>query len=82
MYSTKSLTEKFRKKEFNSVGQFDKCECCGHLNNPKSSVCVKYYDRYKLILCDRCVDNKDGSTPWTNKYAEEMGLPPYPQTTI
>ena len=79
LYNTETFEERFRNKKFNRFGDFNKCECCGYEYKPKDVVSIKYYDRYKKILCDRCVDNKDGATVWSDKFAKEQGLPPYPK---
>jgi hypothetical protein len=72
-------TETFarRSKAYNGLGNFDKCECCGHEFTMKDCICISYYDRYKQVLCDRCVDNKDGLTVWSGELSKERGLPPY-----
>lgn len=76
-YNIESFSEKYRIKKLNGFGQFNKCECCSYENDFRNAICIKYYDRYKKILCDRCVDNKDGITIWSDEFAKEQGLPPY-----
>lgn len=76
MYKTKSLKNEYRTETLNGES-FDKCEHCGVDESKIDCYGIKYYHRYRKVLCDRCVDNKDGATVWSDKYAQERGFPPY-----
>ena len=77
LFETESFKEKYRTQENNGSGQFSKCEYCGYENPGIFGVSIKYRHRYKAILCDRCTDNHDCVTVWTDDYAAKQGLPPY-----
>lgn len=77
LYNTKMMPGQLRSEDINGIGGFTECEHCGYEDEVNSIVCIRYYERYKKILCDRCVDNFDGITPWSDKLALEHGLPPF-----
>ena len=72
-YSTKSITPGMRKKIPNCFGQFDVCEGCGYsaVGEESNIKGVRFYARYQLVLCDECVDKKDGT--WV--YEEDVEAP-------
>ncbi len=79
IFDTDSLTDKFRVENLDGC-PFNKCENCGHdltvrqaYNHPSGDAYpingfVAYYHRYKMVLCDRCVDYKNGQ-PWRVDHA-------------
>jgi uncharacterized protein with PIN domain len=78
VYDTNSFTEEYRTAEHNGARQFSRCEHCNHEVNAKSQyIGIVYRHRYKKILCDRCTDNYDCSTIWSDEYAAKQGLPPF-----
>lgn len=78
VFSTKSFTDEYRTEEHNGARQFSECEHCGIKHSNCDWIGIVYRHRYKQILCDRCTDNHDRSTVWTDEYAAKNGLPPYP----
>jgi len=65
IYKTNSILPEYRDKIPNATGQFDRCEDCNNVNY-EDYMNIKYYSRYKVVLCDCCVDNRDGHK-WKNK---------------
>lgn len=65
IYSTASITPEIRDKIPNGMHQFDICEDCKNANY-EQYMNIKFYSRYKLALCDACVDARDG-LKWRNK---------------
>jgi len=76
LIDTDSMTNEFRVKNMNGA-KFNKCERCGYdllisgayrkteeisKRHPANGY-VSYYDRFKLIICDRCLDRLNGQ-PW------------------
>ena len=49
------------RKDIPNGTYFRQCENCGITIDKTSWENIKYYSRYELILCDRCVDIKDGT---------------------
>lgn len=78
LLDTKEFTDKYRVEKCNGIRQFNKCEYCGYETKEGDGIGIVYYHRYKKVLCDRCVDNKDGLTVWSDKRAASIGLPHYP----
>ena len=76
-FDTESFTGEYRISENNGVKGFNKCEVCG-ANEPLEAVNIRYCHRYKKVMCDRCIDNFDNITPWSDKHAKEFRLPPFP----
>lgn len=73
---TDTMTDRFRIEQMNRA-EFNKCERCGYdlftakaytktkgllYSHPHNGY-VNYYHRYRLILCDKCVDELNGH-PW------------------
>jgi len=77
MIDTKSFTNEYRNEKYNGLKGFSECEVCG-AREPLQTVNIRYCHRARKIMCDRCIDNYDGITPWTNKQARDRGLPSYP----
>jgi recombinational DNA repair protein (RecF pathway) len=77
VYNTKTLKEEYRVLELTGT-QFNKCEICG-VEQPTKGINIRYYHKTRKIMCDRCVDNYDGITVWSDEYAKKNGLPPYPR---
>jgi hypothetical protein len=70
LYSTDEMQDSYRIEGMNRV-EFNKCERCGYdlftpkaysKNNPANGY-VSYYHQYRLVLCDKCVDELNGQ-PW------------------
>ena len=77
MYNIKSLTDKYRVPSVHGVA-FDVCEHCGYDSSIKDTAYnVRYYHRYGLALCDRCVDksNYNGENYWEDEDAARSGFP-------
>lgn len=47
------------RKDIPNCTFFRQCENCGITIDKTSWENIRYYTRYELILCDRCVDIKD-----------------------
>ena len=76
LFITSEMKDDYRVKKLNGL-EFNRCEKCRYdlltssayksLNGGKKSYpyrgYVHYYDNYKLILCDCCVDELNGQ-PW------------------
>ena len=56
------------------------CDFCGFIEGQNDDIIpsVEFYARYEANLCDRCVDKMDGSAPWSDKFANSLGLPDFP----
>ena len=62
--------------------QFTNCEHCGF---DSQHFGIKYYHRYGMILCDRCIDKansfsggRDIDEYWTDEDAARDGFKPFP----
>jgi len=64
VYNTKSIKPEHRDLIPNYT-QFNLCEDCLGINT-ESQMTIRFYSRYKLALCDACVDCRDG-LKWHNK---------------
>lgn len=64
-YKTSSILPELRDKIPNGTRQFDRCEDCDNCNYD-DHMNIKFYSRYRLALCDCCVDARDGHK-WRNK---------------
>ena len=64
IYKTSSIIPEYRDKIPNCT-KFDLCEDCNN-ENYEDYMNIKYYIRYKLALCDACIDCRDGHK-WRNK---------------
>jgi hypothetical protein len=73
VYRTASIKPEMREHIPNATHQFDVCEDCGNANYDVYTN-LKFYSRYKLVLCDACVDCRDGHK-WRNKadYSHRRG---------
>lgn len=77
MFDTKQFPDKLRTQEYNGLYGFSECEVCG-AREPLYATKIRYCHRARKIMCDRCIDNFDGITPWSDEHARKFGLPPYP----
>ena len=64
VYNTKSIKPEHRDLIPNYT-QFNLCEDCNN-RNYEPYMNIRFYSRYKLALCDCCVDCRDG-LKWRNK---------------
>lgn len=76
LIDTDAMEDKYRTEEFQKAA-FNRCEKCGYdLFTPEAYSTTKrisfrhpvngyvhYYNRHKLMLCDKCVDELNGQ-PW------------------
>jgi len=70
-YITSSVTDELRKEIPNFQGYFDVCEKCSYsVDNKEPNKSIRFYRRYNKILCDECVDKKDGTWVYS-KWQEE-----------
>jgi hypothetical protein len=53
------------------------CQNCGYIDLNSNCLNVKLYKRYRAELCDRCVDNFDGVTPWSASLESKYSLPKF-----
>lgn len=65
IFRTSSITADMREHIPNATHQFNVCEDCGNANYD-DYMNIKFYSRYKLALCDACVDCRNGHK-WSNK---------------
>lgn len=78
VYNNKILSKEKRTPEYNGFGVFEQCEKCGYIFKHQKGIHIRYYDRTKKIMCDRCIDKSSNIEFWDDEYAERNGLPPYP----
>jgi len=81
IYRTETLTEELRDKFNGRIVNlyFSTCEHCkAYHKKIDRGIAIRYYWRYRKALCDRCVDNFDGITPWSDRLSFERGLPAFP----
>ncbi len=83
LYRTESIKPEDRCAQLGAARlQFTKCEHCGFDNQ---NFGIKYYHRYGIVLCDRCIDKANSFNGgrnideyWTNKDAARDGFKPFP----
>ena len=76
---TSSLKDEDRTvKLFTSHIEFDKCEYCGSELKENYSVSARYYHRYGLVLCDRCIDKIQDFSSWSDEFAKRNDLKSFP----
>ncbi|MGV8982127.1 hypothetical protein [Clostridium sp.] len=69
---TSSATDDLRKEIPNFYGFFDNCENCSYsVDNKEPNKSIRFYKRYNKILCDECVDKKDGTWVYPKEQEED-----------
>lgn len=73
-YRTSSINDENRKRIPTGV-PFDICEHCGldktNCKEEDTWKNVRFFEKYNQVLCDECVDRKDGT--WNMRVYEENG---------
>ena len=64
IYRTNSIIPEYRDKIPNRT-EFDVCEDCNNVLYKPSHMSIRFREKYKLVLCDACVDCRDG-LKWKN----------------